>query len=314
MTSTTGETHPLAALQERAGRWRRSLPRPVRVAAKEPLVRFLALGGSLFLLHGLLQPPGAAPGGEIVVSESRAAALAATFARTWQRPPTRPEMEALIDDHIRTEVFVREALALGLDRDDPIIRRRLRQKMEFLSEERASGGDPSERDLKAYLEAHPESFRRDPRISFRHLFLDPVRRGDDMPAEARRLLTRLNGDGPPADPRSLGDPLVLVDPAFEAASKAEVAALFGASFADRLVKQTPGRWVGPVESGYGMHLVRLERLIPGEVPPLDQIRPEVEREWRSSRTREQEEEIYRRLRSKYSISRPELPPAPSGSP
>jgi hypothetical protein len=126
MTSTTDEPKACSSLPARLRRWRERLLRPARNALKEPIVQFLALGGALFLLHGLLRPPGAAPGGEIVVSEARAASMAHTFARTWQRPPTRGELEALIDDHIRTEVMVREALALGLDRDDTIIRRHLR--------------------------------------------------------------------------------------------------------------------------------------------------------------------------------------------
>jgi hypothetical protein len=277
------------------------------VAAKEPIVQFLALGTALFLLHGLLRPPGAAPGGEIVVSDARAAALAATFARTWQRPPTRSELEALIDDHIRTEVLVREALALGLDRDDTIIRRRLRQKMEFLSEEQAAQTTPSARDLRAYLAAHPEQFRADPRISFRHLFLDPQKRGDALDADADELLRRLNSPSPAADPTGLGDPLVLVEPILTDMPRAEVAALLGGSFADRLVELTPGRWAGPIESGYGLHLVRVEELIPGELPPLERIRPQVEREWRAARSKEREEAFYRRLEGKYAISRPEIP-------
>jgi hypothetical protein len=287
------------------------------LAAREPIVQFVALGSALFLLHGMLRPPGAAPGGEIVVSDSRAAALAATFARTWQRPPTRSELEALIDDHILTEVLVREALALGLDRDDSIIRRRLRQKMEFLSEEQAAKGTPSDRDLRAYLAAHPEQFRVEPRLSFRHLFLDPQRRGDDVANEAARLLALLNGPRPPADPSSLGDPLVLVEPVLTGMPKAEVAALLGGSFADELVKHKPGLWVGPIESGYGLHLVKLVQLVPGAVPPLEQIRPQVEREWRAARSSEREEAFYRRLRDKYTITRPEIlgsPPQSTSTP
>jgi hypothetical protein len=146
---------------------------------------------------------------------------------TWQRPPTRSELEALTDDRIRSEVLVREALALGLDRDDTIIRRRLRQKMEFLSEEQAAQGTPTDRDLLAHLEAHPDQFRTDPLLSFRHVFLDPEQRGDDLDAEARRLLARLNGPQPPADPSSLGDPRLLVEPLLTGMPKAEVAAILG---------------------------------------------------------------------------------------
>lgn len=202
--------------------------------------------------------------------------------RFLQRPPTRSELESLVDDHIRTEVMVREALALGLDRDDTIIRRRLRQKMEFLSEEQAARGTPSDRDLQAHLEAHPEKFRADPRVSFRHVFLDPERRGNDLTREASRLLARLNAPGTPEEPTGLGDPLALVEPVFTSALRSEVAALLGSSFAESLLKQKPGRWMGPIESGYGQHLVKVEELVPGVLPALERIRPQVEREWRAA--------------------------------
>jgi hypothetical protein len=201
MASTTGNTSALPVLRQRLGRWTSRVPRPARVAAKEPIVQLMALGVALLLLHGLLH--------------------------TWQRPPTRSELEALTDDRIRSEVLVREALALGLDRDDTIIRRRLRQKMEFLSEEQAAQGTPTDRDLLAHLEAHPDQFRTDPLLSFRHVFLDPEQRGDDLAAEARRLLARLNGPPPPADPSSLGDPRLLVEPLLTGMPKAEVAAILG---------------------------------------------------------------------------------------
>lgn len=313
MTRSTGENHPLAGFGARLRRWRSRIPAPARVAAKEPFVQFLALGGALFLLHGLLRPPGAAPAGEITVSEARVGALAATFARTWQRPPTRGELNSLIDDHIRTEVLVREALALGLDRDDAIIRRRLRQKMEFFAEEQASGGQPSEQELQAFLKSSPDRFRSEPRIGFRQIFLDPQRRGAALAADAQRLLSQLNGPEPPADANGLGDPLVLLAPDLTAMPKGEVAGLFGSGFADALVKQPQGRWVGPIASGFGQHLVRVVTLEPGVLPPLEQIRPQVEREWRSARNQAREQAFYRQLLAKYRVTRPELPRATPGT-
>ncbi|SBO43924.1 peptidyl-prolyl cis-trans isomerase [Cyanobium sp. NIES-981] len=313
MTSTSGDQTPLQGrlqdLRRRLGRSTGQLPDPVRRAAREPLVRFLALGGAIFLLHGLMRPPGAAPGGELVVSEARAGALAAAFTRTWQRPPSRSELEALIEDHIRTEVLVREAQALGLDRDDTIIRRRLRQKMEFFADDQTSQGQPSDQELRAFLKAHPERFRIEPQIGFRQIFLDPQRRGEGLAADAQRLLERLNGPEPPADGASLGDPLLLQPTQVTAMPKGEVAGLFGTDFADALVKQARGRWVGPIPSGYGQHLVRVDTLEPGALPPLEQIRQQVEREWRAARSQERQQALYRQLLGKYRVSRPELPGA-----
>ncbi|MGC5197054.1 peptidyl-prolyl cis-trans isomerase, partial [Aphanothece microscopica] len=293
MTSTSGdESQPQGRLQR---------------VAREPIVRFVALGGAIFLLHGLLRPPGAAPGGEIVVSEARAGALAAAFTRTWQRPPSRSELEALIDDHIRTELLVREAQALGLDRDDTIIRRRLRQKMEFFADDQESQGQPSDQELQAFLKAHPERFSTEPQIGFRQIFLDPQGRGEALAADAQRLLERLNGPEPPADVASLGDPLVLQPTQVTAMPKGEVAGLFGTDFADALVKQAQGRWVGPIPSGYGQHLVMVDSLEPGALPPLDQIRQQVEREWRAARSQENQQALYRQLLGKYRVTRPTWP-------
>lgn len=287
----------------------------LKALLREPLVQFLLLGGALFALHALWRPPGAAPSGEIVVNEARLQNLAQTFRRTWQRPPTRAELDGLIDDHVREEVLVREALALGLDRDDPIIRRRLRQKLEFLSDETTARRAPTDRELEDYLRTHPQAFRRDPRISFEQVFLDPTRRGAALPAQAKELLARLNrpapANRPGVPPADLGDSLLLLDPKLENASKEDVAALFGTEFADDLLSRKPGPWLGPIASGYGVHLVRITAITPGELPPLAEVRPQVEREWQSAQRREQGEALYRQLLGKYSVKRPA--PAPKAA-
>lgn len=228
------------------------------------------------------------------------------FQRTWQRPPTQGELDGLIDDHIREEVLVREALALGLDRDDVIIRRRLRQKMEFLSDESASRLKPSERQLRAQLEADPDAYRRDGRISFRQIFLDPSERGEDLRREATELLSGLNGADAAPDPAEVGDSLALLPSRLDQAPRSEVTSLFGRSFADQLFQQKPGSWSGPLESGYGLHLVRIEAITPGDIPPLEDVRLQVERDWQSQQRREQGEKRYRSLLGKYNVRRPEI--------
>ena len=272
-----------------------------KLLLREPLVHFLLLGAALFALDAWLRPPAApAASTEIVVSEARIASLAQNFRRTWQRPPTKEELDGLVESFVREEVMVREALALGLDRDDAIIRRRLQQKMEFVSEEAAALGQPSDEDLARYLAANADAFRVEARVSFAQVYLDPRRRAATLATDAKRLLDALNSPRPP-EPAQLGDRLLLLEPGYDDAPQAEVARLFGADFAEALVKQPVGQWVGPIASGYGAHLVRVDALVPGGTPKLDEVRPLVEREWANARRQERGKAFYDRLRAKYTI-------------
>ena len=277
---------------------------------REPLVQFLLLGAALFALDAWLRPAAApAAGGEIAVSEARIRNLAQNFARTWQRPPTREELDGLVDTHVREEVMVREALALGLDRDDAIIRRRLQQKMEFVSEEAAALARPTDDELNAYLEANADAFRVAPRATFVQVYLDPAKRSGTIDADVKRLLETLNRSGAQPDFANMGDRLTLLDPRYDDTSEAEVARLFGAEFAAALVKQPVGKWVGPIRSGYGAHLVRVDSLQPGGTPSLEEVRPLVEREWTNAKRQALSKAFYEKLRSKYAI-KVQMPEAP----
>jgi len=270
---------------------------------REPLVHFLLLGAALFLLDAWLRPASApAPNTEIVVSEARIRNLVQNFRRTWQRPPTRQELDGLVEAHVREEVLYREALALGLDRDDTIIRRRLQQKMEFISEEAAALAQPTDQELEQYLATHAEAFRVEPRITFTQVFLDPRKRTTTFEADVRRLLDTLNAAGGSTDLARVGDTLMLLEPHYENASPSEIARLFGADFAEALVKQPVGAWSGPVASGYGAHLVKVESLTPGGTPELDQVRSLVSREWSNAKRQEIARAFYEKLRAKYRIS------------
>ena len=272
-----------------------------KLSLREPLVHFLLLGAALFALDAGLRPAAAPVAStEIVVSEARIASLAQNFRRTWQRPPTKEELDGLVESFVKEEVLVREALALGLDRDDAIIRRRLQQKMEFVSEEAAASVQPTDEDLARYLAANADAFRVEARVSFTQVYLDPRRRAATLAADAKRLLEALNGARPP-DHAQLGDRLLLLEPGYGNAPQAEVARLFGADFAEALVKQPVGQWTGPIASGYGAHLVRVDALVPGGTPKLDEVRPLVEREWANARRQELGKAFYDRLRAKYTI-------------
>jgi hypothetical protein len=288
----------------------------MRSLLREPLVQFLVLGAALFALDLWLRPPAtttASP--EIVVSEARVNNLAQNFRRTWQRPPTRAELDGLVEDHVREEVLNREALALGLDRDDTIIRRRLRQKMEFVSDEAAGLAPPSDLQLVQYLAAHPEAFAVEPRLSFTQVYLDPRRRAKTLDADATQLIAKLERAGTDVDPATLSDSRML-DSRYDDVRRSEVARIFGEEFADALVKQPIGQWAGPILSGYGAHLVRVDSMTPGGVAALEVVRPLVEREWSNAKRKELREAYYAQLRGKYSV-RVRLPTAsaaPDGKP
>ena len=270
---------------------------------REPLVHFLLLGAALFVLDAWLRPPtGPAANTEIVVGEARIRNLAQTFQRTWQRPPTKLELDGLVESYVREEVMYREALALGLDRDDAIIRRRLQQKLEFVSEEAAALAQPTDDELVAYMTANPDAFRAEPRVTFSQVYLDPRKRASTLEADARRLIDGLGKAGTNPDLAKLGDSLMLLEPRYENAPQVELERLFGREFAEAVMKQPVGRWAGPIGSGYGVHVVRVESMTPGGVPALAEVRPLVEREWKNVRRQELSRAFYDRLRSKYTIT------------
>jgi hypothetical protein len=264
---------------------------------REPLLHFFALGAAVFALAALVQERPDAEVGRIVVTQGQIEHLATAFARTWQRPPTASELDRLIDEHVREEISYREATALGLDRDDTIVRRRMRQKLEFITEDVAVLA-PSEAELETHLRLHADAFRAEPRLSFRHVYVSPELRGDQAERDARALLARLGGAS--SDDAVHGDPLMVPD-ALELAPQSEITRHFGEAFAARVVDVEPGRWAGPIESGYGWHLVFVRERVPGRMPELAEIRAAVEREWLAARRKEVVEAAYRTMRERYTV-------------
>jgi hypothetical protein len=266
---------------------------------REPLLHFLLLGATLFAVFSFLRPDGAANQEQIVVSAGKIEHLAALFARTWQRPATREEIDGLINDFIREEAAYREGVALGLDRDDTILRRRIRQKLDFIAQDLVSQVEPTDADLSAYLAAHPDKFRTEPRLSFRQVYVNPESRRDGFDADVRDLMMALNADAT-IDASGLGDRIQL-EPSYADVSPRDIANLFGTQFAAAIVALEPGTWQGPIPSGYGMHLVIVDERRDGRVPELDAKRDAVRREWENARRREMIEQFYRKLLENYEI-------------
>ena len=271
----------------------------IRSWLREPLLHFLLIGTGLFVVSGFLGEPTPSDT-RVVVTPGHVERLVEAWRRTWQRPPTAQELEGLIEDHIKEEILYREAIAMGLDRNDTIIRRRLRQKMEFLAEDIAAQDEPAEEELELFLEQNADRFRIDATVSFTHVYLNRDRRGERTLAGAEALLARLRQSGEALDTDVLGDRLPLPQ-AYESASETEIARLFGQPFAEQLLELTEHQWSGPIESAYGLHLVFLRERVEARAPELAEVRDEVAREWRARRREETNSELYQLLREKYQV-------------
>jgi hypothetical protein len=265
---------------------------------REPLVHFLLIGAALFLLFEW------GGGGEgdrrIVITRGQIEHLAQSFEVVWLRPPTDEELQGLVDDYVREEVAIREAIAMGLDRDDTVIRRRLRQKMEFLAEDSLESHPPTDEDLSFWLEKHAESFRSEPLISFRQVYVSRDRRGESADAFAREMLEELTRAGGDASIEALGDPL-MIPREVDLSPRGDVGRMFGEEFATKVLALPPGRWSGPVESGYGLHLVFVRERVEGRLPALSEVRDAVERDFLASRRKAELDARYERLLSEYKV-------------
>ncbi len=159
---------------------------------REPLLHFLLIGAALFVVYGLVND-GTSDDADtrVIVSAGRIGQLENIFTKTWQRPPTADELKGLVDDFVLEEIYYRQAVAMGIDRDDTVIRRRLRQKFEFLTDDIAAAATPSDEDLAAYLGANSDKFRRDTTYTFEQVYINADRPGVDLEAYMAEKLSAL---------------------------------------------------------------------------------------------------------------------------
>ena len=269
----------------------------IRKLWREPLVHFLLIGAALFVFYDQTREQGSEAPNRIVMSSGQVEQIAANFKRTWMRPPTETELSALIENYVREEVLYREALAMGLDQSDPVVRQRMRSKLEFILED-LSSAEVADEVLLAYLKEHPDKFQTQPQVSFQQVYLSPDTR-TDLAGEAEVLLARLNGG---AAPESLGDP-TLVPYAFTLASQTEIERTLGERFGRGVVELVPGDdWVGPVFSAYGGHLVKVSERVDARLPDMSEIRELVEREYLVERRNEIKDLAYAKLREGYDVT------------
>ena len=266
---------------------------------REPLIHFLLIGALLFIFFEMFGGAGEESGNAITITVGEQKMVQENFARTWQRPPTQEELDGLIEDKVRDEIAYFEAVAMGLDKEDPYIRRRLRMKLELLVEDLAASAPPSEEELLDYLERNREKFREESQTAFSHVYLKADRQAglsEDVAALLSQLKTAEKGELL----ENYGDAIMLPR-VYPLTPASVIDRQLGQGFSEAVNQMEPGIWLGPVKSSYGYHLVRLEAMVPGYDPPLSEIRDEVERELLADRRQEMLEKAYERLREKYTV-------------
>ncbi|MET0743615.1 MAG: peptidylprolyl isomerase [Microvirga sp.] len=282
-------------------------PPGLRRWLRDPLLHFLLIGVALFCGYRWLNPPPerADRADQIVLTSDDLRQIAIAWMAQGRGKPTPEQVTALVEGKIREEVLYREALALGLDRDDTIVKRRLAQKMEFLAEDASSLREPDRPELETWYRAHAEAFAAPPRVSFTHIYFSSDKRGEAGKDEAAKALGAVAGQprGTP-DASKLGDPFMFQD-SYGDRTPAQILSLFGPDFATALFQAAPGSWQGPIRSGYGWHLVYVDGIMPARVPALAEVEPEVRTEWIAGQRARAKEQAFAAMRARYEVVMPE---------
>lgn len=272
---------------------------------REPLFQFLLVGLALFGTWHLVGPADAArdEGRRIVITDDDLKQIALAWAAQGHPPPTAPQLRSLVEAKVREEVLYREALALGLDRDDAIVKRQLARKMEFVAEDVSKLEEPTPAELRAWFDANRERFALPPRVSFRHVYFSPDKRGARARADAEAALVPLAGRPMDAPAVAVGDPFMFQS--FYGDRSLEVVAKeFAPRFARALAAVTPGAWSGPIESGYGWHLVFVDAMTPRRIPEFEEIEAQVKTAWTEDKREQTRARLYDAMRARYDVSLP----------
>ncbi|MEW4468612.1 peptidyl-prolyl cis-trans isomerase [Parasphingorhabdus sp. JC815] len=263
---------------------------------KEPLIHFLA--GSL-LVFGFFWATGSSRDTaeyEISINQTDIERLKTGWVQNFRRAPTQAELDGLIDQEIKEEIYYREALRLGLDRNDPLIRRRLYTKMRFLDNQEATGDDPSDDVLKKWMDDHPGKYAMAPLYDLEQIYL-----GQNPAMDEQTIITTLASlNQGNVQPDAVGQSIAL--PAkFKRTEISQIERQFGETFSAGLNTLPRGEWHGPISSGYGIHLVRISEIFPGKSPSLNDVRQTVTNDWRAAETIRMEEATFAKYRSQYDV-------------
>ena len=274
---------------------------------REPLLHFLFIGAAIYLLYGAFaEPVPEEVDKTIVVSAGEIEWMQTAWQKRWNRPPTAEEFDGLIQQYIRETVLYREALTMGLNKHDQVIRRRLAQKLEFLAKDLVALTPPADEELLTYFDAHQDRYQEPARYTFTQVFIDPDKRGDATLADAEKIKATLMARGDAIDNAGiLGDTFMLQN-YYPEKEQAEIQKLFGSGFAESLVELSVGQWHGPVLSGYGVHLVYVDNVSEPPAPVFAEVRERVMQDWKSEKGEELNEKFYVNLRDRYTVVIEEL--------
>jgi peptidyl-prolyl cis-trans isomerase C len=285
-------------------------PSLLRRWLREPLVHFLLVGLVLFAGYSFLRPKSEATSesNRIVLTPDDLVQISVAWLAKGRPPPTPEQMQNLIELKVREEVLFREAMALGLDKDDTIVKRRMAQKMEFLAEGASIDNDPSTDTLRAWFKDNQQRFALLPRVSFRHLYFSSDRHGERTREAAAKVLDKVaDQSGEAKDVAALGDPFMYQDH-YGDRSFDDIAKLFGLNFARALVSIKPGSWQGPLESGYGWHLVFVDSSAPSRLPAFEEIESDIKAGWIADQRAQAKAKAYETMRARYQVVLPEKLP------
>lgn len=286
--------------QRDATKWRRVLG--------EPLLHFLVVGALLSAGYHLLTP---APEGEtntnrIVLTKDDVRQLAISWLAQGRSTPTPGQLQGLVDQKVTQEILYREAVALGLDRDDEVVKRRLAQKMDFLATDVATLQEPTDADLKAWFDKNAQGFALPAHATFRHLYFSTDTHGKETKQAAAAALALVEGKSPDSsEVAAIGDPFMFQNH-YGDATPDQMAKEFGPEFSKELFQLTPGKWVGPVKSGYGWHLVWIDSIESGRIPTYAEVMPNVKAGWIEDKYREIKNSALEEMRSRYSVVVPAI--------
>jgi peptidyl-prolyl cis-trans isomerase C len=282
----------------------------VRGWMRSPLLHFLVIGAALFMLYGVVAPPRPQDlGTRIELTDDDLRQVDIAWLAKWQRPPTPAERADLVEAKVREEILYREALAMGLDQDDAIIRRRLGQKLEFLMEDTSAIRDPSAAELKSWFARNAAQFRLPGHATFCHIYFSPDLRGQRAAADAARALATLKPGSTcnSAIATGMGDRFPDQD-YYADRSSDEVISIFGTQFAQSLFRLMPGNWQGPVASGFGWHLVLIDALTPARIPAFGEVdHAQVQSAWLDNQRAEAKRKAFDAMQAKYEVVLPKPP-------
>ena len=269
---------------------------------REPLVHFMFIGAVIYLLYGAFaEPVPEADDKTVVVSAGEIEWMQASWQKRWNRPPTAEEFDGLIQQYIKETVLYREALTMGLNQHDQVIRRRLAQKLEFLAKDLVALTPPTEEELQTYFSEHEDRYQEPVLYTFTQVFIDPDKRGDATLDDAEVIKANLIVQGDAVeDPGTMGDDFMLQN-YYPEKDQLEIQKLFGSGFSESLVELAPGQWHGPVLSGYGVHLVYVSNINEPPAVVFADVRERVEQDWRMERGEELNDKFYASLRDRYTI-------------